>query len=66
MRFIMIENDNSTSIAINTNNITAIKIFSGQVCICLGGDTPVSTKFTTIEAAVDFIQRAPSVSMGVS
>ena len=66
-RFIMIrkQHDNE-EVAINTANITSIKRLSGFVCICLGGDTPIATQFTTIESAVDYIQRASSVSLGVS
>lgn len=66
MRFIMIKmkRDNE-EVAINTANITSIKRLAGDVCICLGGDAPISTQFTNIESAVDYIQRASSVSLGV-
>lgn len=62
MRFIMIRKRNDEEVAINTANITSVKTLAGDVCICLGGDSPISTQFTNIEAAVDYIQRAPSVS----
>ena len=65
-RFIMIRKQNNEEVAINTANITSIKKLAGDVCICLGGDSPISTQFTSIESAVDYIQRASSVSMGVS
>ena len=64
-RFIMIKKRNDEEVAINTANITSIKKLAGDVCICLGGDSPISTQFTSIESAVDYIQRASSVSMGV-
>ena len=65
-RFIMIKKQHDNEeVAINTANITSIKRLSGFVCICLGGDSPIVTQFTSIESAVDYIQRASSVSMGV-
>ena len=48
MRFISIEENNSTE----------------KVLVNVAGGTSVSTKFTSVEHAVDYIQRAPSVSMG--
>lgn len=65
-RFIMITKRNNEEVAINTANITSIKRLAGDVCIYLGGDSPISTQFTSIESAVDYIQRASSVSLGVS
>jgi translation elongation factor EF-1alpha len=76
MRFIMVKTPDITeyngsirpgeSVAVNVGKISSIKIVSGEVCLELSGNTLVSTQFTSIEAAVDFIQRAPSMSMGVS
>ena len=65
MRFIMITTQNNEDVAVNTSNITSIQRMNGGVWILLGGDTPVSTKFTNIQSAIDYIQRAPSVSLGV-
>lgn len=66
MRFVMIRTQYNGDVAVNTDNITSIKRLNGDVCICLGGDSPISTQFTSIESAVDYIQRASSVSLGVS
>ena len=76
MRFIMVKTPDieeyngdirpGESVAVNVGNISSIKIVGGDVCLELSGNKLVSTQFTTIEAAVDFIQRAPSMSMGVS
>ena len=65
MRFITIETDRSGDVVINPANITSIsKSEERNVMLSLGGYEVVYTKFTDIEAAVDYIQRAPSVSMG--
>tara|TARA_R100001443_G_scaffold19532_1_gene31266 strand:+ start:314 stop:544 length:231 start_codon:yes stop_codon:yes gene_type:complete len=76
MRFIMVKTPNITdyngfirpgeSVAVNVGNISSIKIVNDKVCLELSGNTLVDTQFTSIEAAVDFIQRAPSMSMGAS
>ena len=66
MRFIMIETKQG-NVAINPQNITSIRHYiiggktSKYVIINLGGVT-LDTKFTDVESAVDYIQRAPSVS----
>ena len=65
MRFIMIRTQNNEDVAVNASNITSIQRMNGGVWILFGGDTPVSTQFTNIESAVDYIQRASSVSLGV-
>ncbi len=65
MRFIAIETERSGNVIINPDNITSISRSSNDsVMLSLGGYEVVYTKFTDIEAAVDYIQRAPSVSMG--
>ena len=65
MRFITIETERSGDVIINPDNITSISRSSNSsVMLSLGGYEVVYTKFTDIEAAVDYIQRAPSVSMG--
>tara|TARA_R110002020_G_scaffold83372_1_gene206504 strand:- start:31 stop:261 length:231 start_codon:yes stop_codon:yes gene_type:complete len=76
MRFIMVKTPDieefggnirpGESVAVNVGNISSIKKVGAEICLELSGNKLVSTQFTTIEAAVDFIQRAPSVSMGVS
>ena len=76
MRFIMvktpdIEDYNGSirpgeSVAVNVGNISSIKKVGGEICLELSSNQLVSTQFTSIEAAVDYVQRAASVSMGVS
>lgn len=66
MRFIRIETLCDTETVINVEKITKIyRCTSGpnEGIHIRVGDSNVYTKFTTIEAAVDYIQRAPSVSM---
>jgi hypothetical protein len=73
MRFISIEDSTSSeSVLVNVTQISSIvSIPVGAtmghkrvICVNLAGGSSVSTKFTSIEHAVDYIQRAPSVSMG--
>ncbi len=63
MRFITIQTKWGDSVAINTNNITSVKVDNGSVLIYMCGDKPIVTQFTDIEHAVDYLQRAPSVSL---
>tara|TARA_R100001015_G_C4559753_1_gene119834 strand:- start:287 stop:490 length:204 start_codon:yes stop_codon:yes gene_type:complete len=63
MRFITIKTKWGESVAINTNNITSIKSDNESVLIYMCGDKPIVTQFTDIEHAVDYVQRAPSVSL---
>ena len=66
MRFIMIETKQG-NVAINPQKITSIypHITGGKtskyVFINLG-EVTLDTRFTDVESAVDYIQRAPSVS----
>lgn len=64
MRFIKIQTKWGETVAINVNNIASIRMGNDSVLIYTGGDKPIVTQFTDIEHAVDFIQRAPSVSLG--
>ena len=72
MRFITIETEKSGNIIINPDNITSISktVIQGdngkwhRVMLSLGGYEVVYTKFTDVESAVDYIQRASSVSLG--
>ena len=64
MRFITIKTKWGDNVAINTNNITSIKMDNGSVLIYMCGDKPIVTQFTNIEHAVDYLQRAPSLSLG--
>mgnify|MGYP003633872322 CR=1 FL=1 len=64
MRFIMIKGYDDKEVAINTANISAIKTFGKDVCLLMSGVTPIITQFTSIADTVDYIQRAPSISLG--
>lgn len=62
MRFINVKGFHDEDIAINVNNITSIKRSGNYIIIAMSGDL-VTTQFTDIEAAVDYIQRAASMSL---
>tara|TARA_R110001632_G_scaffold130575_1_gene244686 strand:+ start:422 stop:625 length:204 start_codon:yes stop_codon:yes gene_type:complete len=62
MRFIIVKGYDNEDIAINASNITSIKKIGRFVAFCMSGDIPISTQFTDIEAAVDYIQRAESIT----
>ena len=62
MRFINIKGFHDEDIAINVNNITSIKRSGNYIIIAMSGDL-VTTQFTNIQSAVDYIQRAPSISL---
>ena len=67
MRFITIQTKFGETVAINTDNITSIMMESvghaSWAMIYMSGDNPIPTQFTSIEHAIDYIQRAPSVSL---
>ena len=62
MRFINIKGFHNEDIAINVNNITSIKASGNYIIIIMSGDS-ITTQFTNIQSAVDYIQRAPSISL---
>ena len=62
MTFITVKGYDNEDIAINASNITSIKKIGRFVAFCMSGDTPITTQFTNIEAAVDYIQRASSIT----
>lgn len=64
MRFIMIETDHNGSIAVNTSSIVSVQRSGEFVSLYTSGGGGITTKFTDVQSAVDYIQRAPSVSMG--
>ena len=66
MRFIMIETPYDDTIAINPEHLTSLKLIDGSIWIYLSGAYPIETRFTDIEHAVDYIQRAASISLSVS
>ena len=63
MRFVTIKNYDNEDVAINVRNIASIKNIGRFVTICMSGDIPITTQFTDIAAAVDYVQRAPSISL---
>jgi len=65
MRLIAIENVTGTDkVVINAEHICSVYQDAGPVVVITTADgKSVRTKFTSIDRAVDFIQRASSVSM---
>ncbi len=65
MRLIAIENDIDTNkVVINAEHICSVyPDGDGVVTITTADGRSVRTKFTTVDHAVDFIQRASSVSL---
>jgi hypothetical protein len=58
--------EEGSSIAVNVDSICSIEHRNGLISLFLSNEEEILTMFTSIEAAVDYIQRAPSMSMGVS
>lgn len=65
MRFINIKGFHDEDIAINANNITSIKRSGNYIIIVLGSDL-ITTQFTDVHHAIDYIQRASSISLSGS
>ena len=63
MRLISIKNNLDQEIVINTEQICRIYLDTAGVIITTGDDVNTATQFTDIMSAVDYIQRAASVSM---
>ncbi len=72
MRFISIEDKNSTEkVLVNVSQISSIRAVplgasmghQRVVCVNMACGSSVSTKFTSVEHAIDYIQRARSVSL---
>ena len=66
MRFIFIHTRNDGRMAINPDAISTIRENSGNIYIYVDGDKAIETKFTNIQNAVDYIQRAQSISLSES
>lgn len=66
MRFIYIHTKNDGRMAINPDSISTIRENSGNIYIYVDGDKAIETKFTNIQNAVDYIQRAQSISLSES
>jgi len=62
MRFIIIKGYNNEDIAVNPKAISSIKELGGEICLMTNGGA-ISTQFKSIDAAVDYIQRAQSISL---
>ena len=58
MKFIKIINQSGETVAINPKRITSITNFQGTILICLGSQEFIYTQFTSIEAAVDYVELA--------
>lgn len=63
MRLIAIENNTTTDKAVvNTDHICSIYLDAGDVIITTADGRALRTKFTDVDHAVDYVQRAASVS----
>ncbi len=58
MKFIKIINQTGETVAINPKRITSIINYHGHVIICLGSQENIYTQFTSIDAAVDYVELA--------
>ena len=58
MYFINIKNQNGETVAINPKRITSITNYDGHVIICLGSQENIYTQFTSIDAAVQYVELA--------
>ena len=58
MYFITIKNQTGETVAINPKRITSITNYHGQVIICLGSQENIYTQFTSIDAAVQYVELA--------
>lgn len=65
MRFISIQDQTGKSVVINANMITNIDVYNNIVTIFVG-QAAVLTMFTSVESAVDYIQRATPIGLGGS
>ena len=63
MRFIYIHTRNDGRMAINPDAISTIREHLGAIYIYIDGDKAIETKFTNIQNAVDYVQRAQSISL---
>ena len=64
MRFIMIETSEGEAVAVNPSSIKSISRSTNNSVILSFGDSIIYTKFTDIQSAVDYVQRASSISLG--
>jgi|TARA_R100000081_G_C4812693_1_gene172389 hypothetical protein len=58
MYFITIKNQTGETVAINPKRITSITNYHGHVIICLGSQENIYTQFTSIDAAVQYVELA--------
>jgi len=64
MRFIMIETSEGEPVAVNPSSIKSISRSTNNSVMLSFGDSIIYTKFTDIQSAVDYVQRASSISLG--
>jgi len=68
VRFIMIQTIDDAAEAVNPNMISNLAMFDDPrgtyVGLFMNGGHLIRTQFTNIDSAIDYIQRAPSVSLG--
>ena len=68
MRFIIIKTIEGNMEAVNPKMISNLAMFSDPrgtyVGLFMNGGHLIRTQFTNIDNAIDYIQRAPSVSLG--
>ena len=58
MKFIKIIDQSGETVAINPKRITSISVIQNSIVICLGSQEFVYTQFTSIDAAVDYVELA--------
>lgn len=67
MRFVVIKTIEGDLEAINPNLISNIALFNDDRGVHVGffmaGGYLVRTRFTTVEHAIDYVQRAPSITL---
>ena len=55
MNFITMKESQGQDVAVNVSNITQIRLFNGKVCLMTGDSLPVSTSFTSVRHAVQYV-----------
>ncbi len=63
MRLIKIELEQDKTALINPEQVSAVYVDSGDVVIKTSDGSPWRTKFTDVDHAVDYLQRASSHSL---
>ena len=58
MKFITIQNQVGETVAINPQRITHIARSQNSIVVFLGNGEQIFTKFTSLKAAVDYVERS--------